>query len=91
MPFKKGNPGRPVGSRNKATLLREERRAQFDQWASDNWMAIIPKLPPTYVADQFLGKAVDVSRVEVTDKTRELSAEEVAMLAEIVKRKKLSE
>lgn len=95
MPFHKGqsgNPaGKPKGTKNGATLLREERRAQFDAWASANWQALMPKLPPTYVADQFLGKAPDITKMEVTDTTRELSQEELAVLADIVKRKKLSE
>lgn len=63
MPFQKGNNanprGRPIGSKNRETLLREERRAIFDEEVSQKWERIIKKLKPEYIADQFLGKAPD--------------------------------
>ena len=72
MVWKKGESGnadgRPKDSKNKATLLKEERRAIFDAKASERWDKIIDDLiakNPTYVADQFLGKSPD--KVEVTE------------------------
>jgi hypothetical protein len=69
-----GNPnGRPLGALSKATLLREERRAIFDKEISERWLKVISQLPPTYIADQFLGKAPDKvdlnmkAEVKVTD------------------------
>ena len=60
MPFEKGNPGRPKGTKNKATLDREMRRRVFDEKVSAKWDQIIDKLMANeekYVADQFIGKA----------------------------------
>ncbi len=65
----KGNkysPGRPKGSKNRETLLREERRAIFENKISQKWEEIIDQLPATYVADQYLGKAPD--KLDVTTK-----------------------
>jgi hypothetical protein len=61
MVFKKGNKlgGRTKGSLNKSTILKEERRAIFEEEASQIWIETIQKLPPTYIADQFMGKAPD--------------------------------
>ena len=56
----KGSPktgGRKVGSKNKETLLKEERRRIFDEEVSQNWEDTIARLKPEYVADQFMGKA----------------------------------
>lgn len=66
MPFKKGNKlgeGRPKGLKNKTTLLKEERRAIFDEEVSKLWKVTILKLlknEPKYVSDQFIGKAKEV-------------------------------
>lgn len=64
MPFKKGKSGNPLGKpkgiKNRETLLKEERRAIFEEEASKKWIETIDKLPPTYIADQFMGKAPDV-------------------------------
>ena len=52
--------GRQKGSKNKVTLLTEERRARFDEKESERWDETIDKLHdkyPTYVADQFMGPA----------------------------------
>ncbi|MDE2233298.1 MAG: hypothetical protein KGJ90_04175 [Patescibacteria group bacterium] len=70
MTFVKGKSGNPAGkikgTKNKDTLLKEERRARFDEKISKKWDKIIEELPPTYVADQFMGKAPE--EVKVTQK-----------------------
>jgi hypothetical protein len=73
MPFEKGHKlakGRIKGSKNVATLLKEERRAMFDAEISQRWKEIISQLPPAYIADQYLGKAPDKVELvaEVTQK-----------------------
>lgn len=60
-------PGRPKGLKNKSTLEKEARRAMFDKKISDKWEEIIDKLPPTYVADQFIGKAKEVIELQGLD------------------------
>lgn len=57
MPFKKGEGGRPKGSKNRDTLVKEERRARFDELVSQRWDEVIAALPATYIADQFMEKA----------------------------------
>lgn len=60
--FRKGHKkmgGKKKGTKNKITLLKEERRAIFDKKVSKKWEATIDKLKPEYVADQFMGKAQD--------------------------------
>lgn len=60
--FQKGHEpigGRPQGSKNRETLLKEERRSIFEAQISQKWEQIIDQLPPTYIADQYLGKALD--------------------------------
>lgn len=67
MVFVKGNTlskGRPKGAKNKATLLRDERRAIFDNEASQNWRNTIKQLRPEYIADQFMGKTPDILKVD---------------------------
>ena len=55
-----GNPnGRGKGTKNKSTLLKEERRAIFDKAISQVWEAKIKELKAEYIADQFMGKAPD--------------------------------
>ena len=67
MVFQKGHHGyKKKGTKNKETLLKEERRAIFDAEASKKWKATINKLKPEYVADQFMGKAPDEVRVEIS-------------------------
>lgn len=69
MAFEKGNKfgrGRPRGSKNRETLLKEERRAIFDKEVSQKWEKIIDELKPEYIADQFLGKAPDKVSVDGT-------------------------
>lgn len=60
MPFTKGHPGfKKKGTKHRETLMREERRAIFENQISQKWEDIINQLPPTYIADQYLGKAPD--------------------------------
>jgi len=70
MPFPKGNKlgGRPLGSKNRTTLLQDERRAIFESQVSQKWEEIIDKLRPEYVADQYLGKAPDKVEHTIEDK-----------------------
>ena len=63
MAYTKGAP-KPIGSGIKKgqkqlkTLLKEERRAMFDARISAKWEKVIDNLKPEYVADQFIGKAI---------------------------------
>ena len=69
MVFVKGNTlgkGRPKGSPNKTTLLKEERRAIFDQRVSERFIETIDGARPEYLLDQFLGKAPDTLKHEGT-------------------------
>ena len=62
--LKKGHPGyKKKGSKNKTTLLKEERRVIFDAKISQKWEEVIDKLKPEYVADQFLGKAPEILEI----------------------------
>ena len=81
-----GNPkGKPVGIKNRATLIMEERRAIFEQKASEMWEDTISQLPATYIADQFMGKAPDKFEHSGKIQTEDLTAE---VLAEVKARKK---
>lgn len=72
--------GRPPGAKNRTTLLREERRAMFDERISQKWEEIIDKLRPEYIADQYLGKAP--TKVDLTTKIEKMDPEsEEALLA----------
>ena len=81
--------GRQKGTRNKETLLKEERRRIFDEEASKMWLETIRKLPPTYVADQFMGKALD--KVEHSGEIKTgtpIPAEAIAIIeADLLKQK----
>ena len=76
MPFKKGqsgNPaGKPKGIKNRDTLLREERRAIFDEEASQMWRDLIKQMKPEYIADQFMGKAPD--KLDITSKDEKIES-----------------
>lgn len=91
MPFVKGqraNPnGRPKGSKNRATLLKEERRAIFENIISQDWEERIKRLPDTYVADQYLGKAPEKIEHSGEIKTNTLSAEAIAIAEEELKKR----
>lgn len=84
MPFHKGHPGyKKPGTKNKETLIKEERRALFDQWVSDTWQDTVSKLPPTYIADQFMGKATDKLEVSGEIRTTQLTPEQVEAINKI--------
>lgn len=82
MTFQKGHSkiegsGIQKGQKHTITLLREERRAIFEEEASKKWLDTIEKLPPVYIADQFMGKAPDTNvninlDATSTERTREL-------------------
>lgn len=77
----KGHPkwgGRTEGTPNRETLLKEERRAIFDSIVSAKWEETIRALPPTYIADQFMGKAED--KVKITEEVGNL--EEIQKLSD---------
>jgi len=74
MPFTKGHKlskGRPEGAKNKTTILKEERRAIFEQRVSEKFLETIDKARPEYLLDQFLGKAPD--KLDVTTKGESLN------------------
>jgi hypothetical protein len=84
MPFHKGHPGyKKLGTKNKETLIKEERRALFDQWVSGTWQDTVSKLPPTYIADQFMGKATDKLEVSGEIRTTQLTPEQVEAINKI--------
>ncbi len=86
----KGNkfsPGRPIGSKNRATLIQEERRRIFDEQITQKWEEIIEKLPPTYVADQFLGKAPDKVQHSGEIKTESVAPELLEIAREELKKR----
>lgn len=95
MPFVKGqsgNPaGKPKGIKNRETLLREERRAIFDKRVSQKWEETIDKLPPIYIADQFLGKAPEKIEHSGEIKTTTLPIEAIAIIEEDLKKRKTDE
>lgn len=86
---KSGNPhGRPEGAKGKATLLKEERRAIFDEEVSAMWRNTIREMKPEYIGDQFMGKAVDKLEVEAkVDNTGGLSEEVIAEAKRLLKEK----
>lgn len=79
MAFTKGHPGyRKKGTKNRVTLLKEERRAIFEQEVSGMFLETIRAARPEYLLDQFLGKAADM--LDVTTKGESLnSADEKAL------------
>jgi hypothetical protein len=86
--FKTG--GRQIGSLNKSTLLKEERRAIFEAEISKKWLETIDKLPPTYIADQFMGKAPE--KVELNGQittTTSLTSEVIEEVRKKVKDKQI--
>lgn len=60
MVFQKGHPGGlRKGKKNKATILKEERRAIFEAEMSEMFLEKIREARPEYLLDQYLGKAPD--------------------------------
>lgn len=83
MAFQKGHPGFKLkGTKNKSTLLKEERRAIFDEEISKVWKEKIAQMRAEYVGDQFMGKAEDKSVVRI--ESEEVSPE-IKALAEKLK------
>lgn len=84
-----GNPlGKPIGIKNSATLLKEERRAIFEEEVQKVFIETIHKARPEYLLDQYLGKAPD--KVEIkTEKPTEEIMELADQAAEILRKKKL--
>ena len=85
MTFVKGHKlatGRPKGSKNRTTLLKEERRAIFEDKISQKWEEVIDQLRPEYVADQFLGKAPDTLVIETEQPLTEEEKKQIALLDE---------
>lgn len=80
MTFQPGNKlgGRTPGSKNKETLVKEERRRIFEERASEMWEEIISKLPPTYIADQFMGKAPEKIEHSIENKEPAPEVKELA-------------
>ena len=93
MAFPKGNKlgGRKKGSKNQETLAKEERRLIFDQRISEIWEDTIRKLPATYVADQFMGKAPDKVEHSGEIKTGEVIAPELLEIAKAELKKRLTQ
>lgn len=84
MPFEKGHSGfKPKGTKHKETLLKEERRAIFEAEVSKTWLKTIKKLPPTYLADQFMGKAPDEVNVSIK-KNESLPEDKIEQINEIM-------
>jgi len=72
MPFQKGHKlskGRPEGSKNVATIAKEERRAIFDSEVSQVFISKIHEARPEYLLDQFLGKSPDEVKLSGEIKT----------------------
>lgn len=86
-----GNPnGRPLGSLNKTTLLKEERRAIFDEVVSQVYVKTILDAKPEYLLDQFLGKAPDKVEVDAVVVTANVTQEVLRIAEEELKRRKLN-
>ena len=68
----------------------EERRRVFEERASEKWEEIIDKLPPTYVADQFMGKSPDkIEHSGEIKTTTTIPKEAIEIIEEDLRKKKL--
>lgn len=67
----------------------EERRAIFEHQVSQEWENTIRKLPPTYIADQFMGKAPEKIEHSGEIKTTSLPLEAIAIIEEDLRKKKV--
>ena len=68
MVFQTGNnlgEGRQIGSKNRKTIEKEQRRVIFDEQVSQKWEETIDKLKAEYTADQFMGKAPERMNINV--------------------------
>lgn len=84
--------GRPVGSKNKTTLLREERRAVFDERVTEKYFELIDAAKPEYLLDQFLGKAPDrLEAVHLNIQAHTIAPEVLAIAEEELKLRKLND
>ena len=82
--FEKGHPGfKKPGTKNRDTLLKEERRAIFEAKVSQKWEETIDKLPPQYIADQFMGAVTQKREISV-DKLVELPEAKIEAINEIM-------
>lgn len=63
--FQKGEGGRHKGSKNAATIAKDERRAIFDEEVSKVFIEKIHAARPEYVLDQFMDKAKEKIEVEI--------------------------
>ena len=87
-PGQSGNPdGRPEGSKNATTLLKEERRAIFEAEVSDMFIDTIKKARPEYLLDQFLGKAPEEIKLNAQVTTSSYSEEVITEAKRLLKEK----
>ena len=84
-------PGRPKGLKNKATLLKEERRAIFDAEVSKMFLETIKKARPEYLLDQFMGAATQKHEIDTSVKITRLPEKAVEIIEEDLKQKKLND
>lgn len=90
-PGQSGNPnGRPEGSLNKSTLLKEERRAIFESEVTQVFIQTIHKARPEYLLDQYLGKAPEEVKLSAEVKTGESFSPEVIAEAKRLLKDKLT-
>lgn len=88
---KSGNPaGRPVGSRNKETIRREERQAIFDHEVSQRFEKLIAQAKPEYQLDRFMGKMAEKVEVQGTILNASISLEAIRQAEEVIKAKLVS-
>jgi hypothetical protein len=91
MAFQKGHTklgGRKKGSLNKETLSKLQARAVFNEKISQKWEETIDKLPATYIADQFMGTAMQKLEVDANVKNEvNLTPELIELAKEELKKR----